>query len=173
MSVAQWITDLGMSSAPALPLRGFYAPVAVTSTSGRKRVAQVGTPEIFFTKHIDNSRLVKADDPQRKREMKIFVATCACFFALLMVYALQHFSSIEYGYKIEAQKKTREELIESNRALRLEEASLRDPERIDVLARRLGLQAPGPGQVQRIDAKLDTSEPVMARMQNVSVVVSQ
>ena len=34
-----------------------------------------------------------------------------------------------------------------NRALRLEEASLRDPERIDVMARKLGLQSPQPGQV--------------------------
>src|SRR3954471_23787663 len=141
MSVAQWIADLGMGTAPSSALRGFYAPVSPMPTHRRRRATHAGTPEIFFTKHIDNSRLVKADDPQRKREMKVFVATCACFFALLMVYALQHFSSIEYGYKIEAQKKMREELIESNRALKLEEASLRDPERIDVLARRMGLQA--------------------------------
>ena len=173
MSVAQWIADLGVGNLQASPLRGFYAPVSSAPTQGRRRAACIGTPEIFFAKHIDNSRLVKADDPQRKREMKVFVATCVCFFALLMVYALQHFSSIEYGYKIEAQKKLRDDLIESNRALRLEEASLRDPERIDVLARRMGLQAPVPGQVQRIDASVDTSAPVMARMQNVSVVVSQ
>jgi cell division protein FtsL len=96
-----------------------------------------------------------------------------CLFGLLMVYALQHFSSIEYGYKIEAQKKLRDELIESNRALKLEEASLRDPERIDVLARKMGLQAPMPGQVQQIETSMDTSEPAMARLQNVSVVVAQ
>jgi hypothetical protein len=57
--------------------------------------------------------------------------------------------------------------------LKLEEASLRDPERIDVLARRMGLQAPAPGQVQRIDAAADASGPIVARVQNVSVVVAQ
>jgi cell division protein FtsL len=172
MSVAQWIADLGLGNAP-LALRGSFEPVASLPQKGRRRNAYVGTPEIYFAKAIDNSRLVKADDPQRKREMKMFAAAVVCFFALLMVYALQHFSAIEYGYKIEAQKKMRDELVESNRALKLQEASLRDPERIDVLARRMGLQAPVPGQVQRIDASMDTSEPVMARMQSVSVVVSQ
>ena len=38
-----------------------------------------------------------------------------------------------------------------NRALRLEEASLRDPERIDTLARKLGLQSPQAGQVMHMD----------------------
>ncbi len=28
------------------------------------------TPEVFFAKHIDNTRLVKADDPERRREMR-------------------------------------------------------------------------------------------------------
>ena len=172
MSVAQWIADLGMGAPPSA-LRGSYTPVSAVPSAGRKRPMHAGTPEIFFAKTIDNSRLVKADDPQRKREMRVFTAAVVCLFGLLMVYALQHFSSIEYGYKIEAQKKLRDELIESNRALKLEEASLRDPERIDVLARKMGLQAPMPGQVQQIETSMDTSEPAMARLQNVSVVVAQ
>src|SRR5512146_3132709 len=89
------------------------------------------TPEIYFSKPIDNSRLVKVDDPVRKRELKMFVVSLAALFLLVMVYAWQHFSAIEYGYKIEAAKMQRDALVEANRALRLEEASLRDPERID------------------------------------------
>jgi hypothetical protein len=57
-----------------------------------------------------------------------------------------------------------------NRALRLEEASLRDPERIDVMARKLGLQSPQPGQVLRMDAATDPAAPVMARLAPVAVV---
>ena len=87
-----------------------------------------------------------------------------------MVYAFQHFSSIEYGYKIEAQKKQREELVEANRALRLEEASLRDPERIDVLARRMGLESPQAGQVQHLENAGETGTPMMARASDVAVV---
>jgi hypothetical protein len=42
-----------------------------------------------------------------------------------------------------------------------------------VLARKMGLQAPVPGQVQRIESSPDSAEPAMARLQNVSVVVAQ
>jgi hypothetical protein len=54
--------------------------------------------------------------------------------------------------------------------LRLEEASLRDPERIDVMARKLGLQSPQPGQVQRMDASSDAAAPVMASVTPVAFV---
>jgi hypothetical protein len=57
-----------------------------------------------------------------------------------------------------------------NRALRLEEASLRDPERIDLKARMLGLQPPQAGQVLRMDAASDAATPVMASMTPVAVV---
>jgi hypothetical protein len=57
-----------------------------------------------------------------------------------------------------------------NRALRLEEASLRDPERIDMTARKLGLQPPQPGQVLRMDATSDSGTPVMASVTPVSVI---
>jgi len=59
-------------------------------------------------------------------------------------------------------------LAEMNRALRLEEASLRDPERIDTLARRLGLQSPQAGQVIRMDSDLpDANASVLASVVSV------
>ena len=66
------------------------------------RQAWAVTPEVYFTKQIDNSRLVKVDDPKRKREMRMFSVALCVLFALVMMYAWQHFSAIEYGYKIEA-----------------------------------------------------------------------
>ena len=36
----------------------------------QRRARRGPTPEVFFTKHIDNSRIVKADDPERRREMR-------------------------------------------------------------------------------------------------------
>src|SRR5580698_8317136 len=116
-----------------------------------RRPFWTGTPEIYFSKAIDNSRLVKVEDPRRNREMKHFGAALACLFLLVFTYAWQHFKAIEYGYQIEAAKRELSELTEMNHALRLEDASLRDPERIDVLARRIGLVPPQPGQVIRMD----------------------
>src|SRR5262245_47851124 len=174
MAAGNWLMDTFNLGGVAERVQAVYTPVATPRDSvGRKPAIGIGTPEIYFTKTIDNSRLVKANDPQRAREMRMFASSIACLFVLIMVYALQHLSAIEYGYRIEAQKKMREELIEGNRALRLEEASLRDPERIDVLARRMGLESPQAGQVQRLEVNVDTSSPMMARASNVAVVVAQ
>jgi cell division protein FtsL len=137
--------------------------------AGGRKSCWLGTPEIYFRKAIDNSRLVKVEDPRRAREMRQFGLALCCLFLLVMGYALQHFRAIEYGYRIETLRSQREDLTNMNRALRLEEASLRDPERIDVMARKLGLQSPQPGQVQRMDAEGDAAAPVMARVTPMAV----
>ncbi len=129
-----------------------------------------GTPEIYFAKPIDNSRLVKVEDPRRSREMRQFGIALGCLFLFVMAYAFQHFKAIEYGYKIESLKAQRDSLVEMNRALRLEEASLRDPDRIDRMARELGLQSPQAGQVIRMDTTLPESGSVVASLTPVSVV---
>src|SRR5256712_6059145 len=137
----------------------------------RRHPCCTGTPEIYFAKPIDNARLVRVEDPRRSREMRQFGIALGCLFLLVMSYAFQHFKAIEYGYKIEALKSQREGLIEMNRALRLEEASLRDPERIDRMARELGLESPQAGQVIHMDVAVpDASSSVVASMTPVSVV---
>jgi hypothetical protein len=51
---------------------------------------------------------------------------------------------------------------------------LRDPERIDVLARRIGLVPPEPGQVIRMDpATADGQTPVMASAMPITVIPGQ
>lgn len=142
----------------------------IAAPSIRRKPCWLGTPEIYFRKTIDNSRLVKVEDPRRAHEMKFFGFALCCLFLLVMGYALQHFRAIEYGYKIETLRSQRDGLTEMNRALRLEEASLRDPERIDVMARKLGMQSPQPGQVLRLDPNSDTAAPVMARATPISVI---
>jgi len=120
------------------------------------------TPEMFFAKHIDNSRIVKADDPERRKEMRSFTIAMTMFFLLTMVYVWQHFSAIEVGYRVEAQKTQVELLREQNRQLELSEAQLSDPGRIDHIAKELGLDTPLPGQVVRQDGMAGNSS-VMAQ----------
>jgi cell division protein FtsL len=136
----------------------------------RRKNSWTGTPEIYFSRPIDNSRLVKVENPQKSREMKQFGFALTCLFLLVMTFAWQHFRAIEYGYKIEALRVQRDGLLEVNRALRLEEASLRDPERIDTLARKMGLQSPQAGQVLHMDTAVpDSTAPVMASVEPASV----
>jgi hypothetical protein len=132
----------------------------------------IGTPEIYFSKAIDNSRLVKVEDPRRGREMRQFGIALSCLFLLVMTYAWQHFKAIEYGYQIESLKIQCDSMAEMNRELRLEDASLRDPERIDLMARKLGLQSPQAGQVMRLDVSADGGAPVMASVTPISVILA-
>ena len=136
----------------------------------RRQSFWIGTPEIYFAKNIDNSRLVKVEDPRRGLEMRQFAIALSCLFLLVMTYAWQHFKAIEYGYKIESLKIECDSMGEMNHALRLEDASLRDPERIDVMARRLGLQSPQAGQVMTLDTSADSGGPVMASASPFSVI---
>ena len=168
MSVAQWlVNNLDRQVGPRV--QGIYSPV---SSPGAKRATSwMGTPEIYFSKGIDNSRLVKVTDHRRNQENFMFAMSLAALFLVVMVYAFQHLSSIEYGYKIEAQKKHREELMDANRALRLEEATLRDPERIDVLARKMGLESPRADQVQHLEPNPANVSPMMASVTGSSIAV--
>jgi len=124
----------------------------------------VRTPEVIFTRHIDNSRLVKAPDPVRVRQMRIFSAAVTVLFSLVMIYGLQHFSAIEGSYRVESEKQVLDQLREDNRQLRLSEAQLTQPGRIDGMARQLGLGEPQPGQVVHGNAHTDSSAPVLAQV---------
>ena len=152
-------------------LTGMWIPVAGASVAVRSR-SWSGTPEIYFDKQIDNSRLVKVADGQRNRELGMFVTSVAVLFLLVMVYAWQHFSAVEYGYKIESLDAQRQTLSEAHRALLLEQASLSDPGRIDAFARKMGLEAPQPGQMQRLEPGSDAGQPVLARANEIAVVTA-
>ncbi len=151
------------------------ATVAMAHGHGRI-VAQTAawrgaTPEIHFVKAIDNSRLVKVADTERNREMMQFTCACVLLFVMALGYMWQHYSAIEYGYQIQAQRSERDRLVEVNRTLRLEEASLRDPERIDGLARQMGMVAPQPGQMIQLDApNPETGAAVLAQVSQAVVV---
>jgi len=43
-----------------------------------QRRRRVRTPEFYLAKHFDNTRLVKASDPVRVREMRVFSAAVPC-----------------------------------------------------------------------------------------------
>lgn len=131
--------------------------------AAQRRSRRGPTPEALFTKRIDNSRLVKANDPSRGREMRSFAFAMAFLLSLIMVYGWQHFSAIECGYRLETARQQMQTLEEQNRELRLTEAQLADPSRIDTMAKALGLTAPRPGQVVHPTANADLSSgPVLA-----------
>jgi cell division protein FtsL len=148
--------------------RGWGARIAERNAELMAQQAQrrrrVRTPEFPFARHFDNSRLVKASDPVRVREMRVFSAAVAVLFSLIMIYGLQHFYAIESSYRVESEKQTLDQLREENRQLHLSEAELTQPGRIDQMARQLGLDEPQPGQVVYPGAGPDSGAPALAQV---------
>src|SRR5665213_3381191 len=154
------------------PAHGRAASVAERNRQmfEKQRLRRRGpTPEMFFAKHIDNTRIVKADDPYRRREMRRFTVAMVFLFAFTMTYVWQHMESIEVGYKEEAQKTQVEQMREVNRQLRRTQAQWSEPERIDRIAKQLGLDAPLPGQVVRPDGATVVSAPVLAQNKGLNI----
>ncbi len=121
-------------------------------------------PEFYFAKRIDNSRLKREVDPVRRRECYSLLALSVLVFFFGLLFSWQHFQCVQFGYRIEQAKTQKASFEEWNHQLRLERASLADPQRIDYLARkRLGLVPPDPKQVIRVTPEDESESSVLAR----------
>ncbi len=112
-------------------------------------------PDFYTVKRIDNSRLRREVNPQQRREFLVLLGLSAVIFFFVFLFSWQHFQCVRYGYQIEQLKLQRADLEEWNDRLRVEEASLADPQRIDALARQSGLASPSPQQIIRVGSGED------------------
>jgi hypothetical protein len=114
----------------------------------KKRVAT----QFHTVKRIDNSRLVRNVEPIRLRGLYRTAGLGAFVAVFFMMYIYQHFRCIDLSFQLEDLKHTQLQSGALNSELKLEIEALRDPRRIDVIARRqLGLTQPLPTQVQEYD----------------------
>jgi cell division protein FtsL len=117
----------------------------------RKRKA-AAMLEFQTVKRIDNSRLVRHVEPVKMRNYYRTVALGGIVAAFFMLYIYQHFRCIDLSFQLEDERAKQTEAAALNSSLRLEIASLRNPMRIDVIARRqLGLTEPLPTQMREYD----------------------
>ena len=104
--------------------------------------------EIYFVKSVDNSRWSPAANPRERRYYVRLLLTGAVLLGLGVLFSQERYQSREYGYQVERLERQKLELAEANRKLRLEEASLGDPLRIDSIARNeLGMATLAPQQI--------------------------
>ena len=119
----------------------------------KSRKKSVVATQFHTVKRIDNSRLVRNVEPVRLRSYYRTAGLGAIVAACLMMYIYQHFRCIDLSFQLEDLKAKQTQSLALNSELRLEIEGLRDPRRIDVIARRqLGLTQPMPTQVQEYDA---------------------
>ena len=106
----------------------------------------------FYSKKIDNSRVVRQADPEAHGECWSAVSAAGVLLMLGASIIAPHVGSVLAGYKLEALKQERQTLVDQRRALEVKEAGLLSPERLHDLARVRSLNTPGVDQVIHLDA---------------------
>ena len=137
--------------------------------------------EIYYIKSVDNSRLVPAIDPRQPRKLVSVMGWVAVVFVLAMYLAWQRLAGVQDGYQLEQIQQQQQVLLEANRKLRLEEAFLGDPVRIDRIARsELGMAPLAGRQIVPAGAPavaeasvVAQARPSISATKNVAAVVPQ
>ena len=81
----------------------------------------------------------------RKKSWQKIVSAFKCFLWIIpcillgIFYVWQHIEIVESGYSINKLKSERIKLVEKNRILQMNAASLRSPQRIEAMAKDMGL----------------------------------
>jgi cell division protein FtsL len=156
------------------------ATAAVTLPKPRRRplnplaAGRASFPEVYFTKQIDNSRLVREVGLDKCREYFSLIGLGFLVFLFVLLFSWQHLQCVRAGYEIEGLKAQCLELQEWNHHLQLAQAALADPQRIDTLARKdLGMVSPSPQQlVQWSGAESSVQQPESVQLARNSSALS-
>ena len=124
--------------------------------------------EIHIEKRIINNHVIREADVKSHRDYIIITVLASMFLFGLFAYGWQQYQWIQYGYRIAEAQKKKEQLSEIGNQLRLERASLSNPQRIDSIARRqLGMVVPAPGQLVTFSADAPWTIPTPQSPQEV------
>jgi cell division protein FtsL len=101
---------------------------------------------------IDNSQVVREVDPRASRDLAWLLILVMTLVGGLVLYAWPHLEIRETSRAQDRMSRQRERLLEENRKLRLEKASLENLRRVETIATRdLGLQSPPAARVVVIE----------------------
>jgi cell division protein FtsL len=102
---------------------------------------------VLLGKPVDNSRVVRQVDPRSRREIWLLILMVALLAGGLGLYAWPALEIRRAGQESVDLYHEKEQLLEENRKLRLEKATLESLRRVETIAQRdLGLVAPAPEQ---------------------------
>ena len=108
---------------------------------------EAAVENVTLLKSIDNSGIVREVDPKTSRDLVALLLLAAILVVSLGLYAWPHFQMRQLATQTEQMQRERDRLVEENRKLRLEKASLENLARVQAIAEKLGLEKPSPDQV--------------------------
>lgn len=110
-----------------------------------------GDNVFFYSKKIDNSRLIRQANPRASEECWSDVGAGALLLMLGVSVIVPHVALVRTGYKLEAAKLERQTLLDQRRELDVREAGLLSPSRLNEIAKEHNLTSPMSSQVFHLD----------------------
>jgi len=112
--------------------------------------------DIFFhIKRIDNSRVVRAADPQARQDCWKMIGSVVMAAVLLIAVLLPGAYSLLAGFQIQSLRQEAHKLVNEQASLELKEAELLSPARMEELARDQQFVDPPPQKVVYLDGQGD------------------
>jgi len=112
------------------------------------RVPEFANADIyFFVKRIDNSRVVRADDPGAGETCWKMIGSVVAAVVLLVGVLLPSAYGLLAGYQIQSLRREGQRLATEQASLELQEAALVSPQRMEELARIQQFIDPAPNKV--------------------------
>jgi cell division protein FtsL len=102
-----------------------------------------------------NSNVRRERDPRAARRQMLLLASCLLLAAGFVFAARQQILAVEYGYKTEALRREREQLLDEQRRLLLAVEESSSPSRLEQAARELGMQ---PAHAEQIETMAGQTE---------------
>jgi hypothetical protein len=109
----------------------------------------------FYVKRIDNSRVVRAADPQAREACWKLIGSVVAAAVLLVAVLLPGAYSLLAGYQIQTLHQDAHRLVNERASLELQEAALLSPARMEELARIQQFVDPPPQKVVYLDGQGD------------------
>ena len=109
----------------------------------------------FYVKRIDNSRVVRAADPQAREACWKLIGSVVAAAVLLIVVLLPGAYGLLAGYQIQTLREDAHRLANEQASLELKEAELLSPARMEELARMQQFVDPPPQKVVYLDGQSD------------------
>ena len=135
---------------------GVNKAATAASAGTRAWVRPFPNEDIFFyVKRIDNSRVVRAADPQARQDCWKLIGSVVAAAVLLIAVLLPGAYGLLAGYQIETLRQEANRLVNERASLELEEAKLLSPARMEELARMQQFVDPAPQKVVYLDARPD------------------
>ena len=111
----------------------------------------------FFSKRIDNSRILKEKDPGAPKECWSAIGAFGVMAILLTTALAPSVAQTVAGYQLQSLKQEHQRLMDERSTIEVEEAALLSPARLEILARARKLLEPTAGQIVHLEPSADGS----------------